>query len=72
MNCMEKLANIWQQNNSMVCVGLDPDLGKLPECVKNAEYPIFEFNKAIVDATAPYLKMRCSKRAICAILNSST
>ena len=37
MNCMEKLANIWQQNNSMVCVGLDPDLGKLPECVKNAE-----------------------------------
>ena len=55
MNCMEKLAAIWQKNDSMVCVGLDPDLGKLPECVKNAEYPIFEFNKAIVDATAPYV-----------------
>ena len=55
MNCMEKFANIWQKNDSMVCVGLDPDLGKLPECVKNAEYPIFEFNKAIIDATAPYV-----------------
>ena len=49
MNCMEKLSAIWRKNDSMVCVGLDPDLGKLPECVKNAEYPIFEFNKAIVD-----------------------
>ena len=55
MNCMEKFANIWRKNDSMVCVGLDPDLGKLPECVKNAEYPIFEFNKAIIDATAPYV-----------------
>ena len=55
MNCMEKLSAIWRKNDSMVCVGLDPDLGKLPECVKNAEYPIFEFNKAIVDATAPYV-----------------
>ena len=55
MNCMEKLANIWRTNDSMVCVGLDPDLGKLPACVKNCEYPIFEFNKAIVDATAEYV-----------------
>ena len=55
INCMEKFANIWRKNDSMVCVGLDPDLGKLPECVKGAEYPIFEFNKAIIDATAPYV-----------------
>ena len=55
MNCMEKFSAIWRNNDSMVCVGLDPDKGKLPECLKGAEYPIFEFNKAIVDATAPYV-----------------
>lgn len=36
----------------MVCVGLDPDLAKLPACVKQEKYPIFAFNKAIIDATA--------------------
>ena len=55
MNCMEKLSAIWRNNDSMVCVGLDPDKGKLPECLKGAAKPIFEFNKAIVDATAPYV-----------------
>jgi orotidine-5'-phosphate decarboxylase len=39
------------RNNSLVCVGLDPDFKKLPECVKGAAKPFFEFNKAIVDAT---------------------
>ena len=39
------------RNNSLVCVGLDPDFKKLPECVKGAKRPFFEFNKAIVDAT---------------------
>ncbi|MCP3966350.1 MAG: orotidine-5'-phosphate decarboxylase [Lentisphaerae bacterium] len=51
MNYIEKLNNIWEKNNSLVCVGLDPDLTKLPECLKAEEYPIFEFNKQIVDAT---------------------
>ncbi len=51
MTFMEKLRNAWQKNNSMVCVGLDPDLNKLPECVKKESKPIFAFNKAIVDAT---------------------
>jgi len=52
MNFIEQLNNIWKKNNSLVCVGLDPDLTKMPECVKNCEYPIFAFNKAIIDATA--------------------
>ncbi|MDO4937805.1 MAG: orotidine-5'-phosphate decarboxylase [Sutterellaceae bacterium] len=39
----------------MLCVGLDPDLARLPECVKDAEDPVFEFCRRIVDATAPYV-----------------
>lgn len=39
---------------SFLCVGLDTDLNKMPECIKNSEDPIFAFNKAIIDATAPY------------------
>jgi orotidine-5'-phosphate decarboxylase len=48
---IEKLKTIWAKNNSLVCVGLDPDTGKLPVYVKTERYPIFAFNKAIIDAT---------------------
>ena len=48
---MEKIALAAEKNNSLVCVGLDPDLAKLPDCVKSAADPIFEFNKQIIDAT---------------------
>ncbi len=51
MKFIEKLRLIWAKNNSLVCVGLDPDLNKMPECVKAGPHPIFEFNRAIVDAT---------------------
>jgi orotidine-5'-phosphate decarboxylase len=40
-----QLAAAWQSNDSLVCVGLDPEPERLPA-------PLFEFNKAIVDATA--------------------
>lgn len=36
----------------MLCVGLDPDFDKLPANVRNQPQPLFEFNKAIIDATA--------------------
>lgn len=40
---------------SFLCVGLDPDMDKLPKhLIEDEEDPIYEFNKAIVDATAPY------------------
>lgn len=51
MTFYEKLENIWKASNSFVCVGLDPDLNKLPEMVKKETKPIFEFNKKIIDAT---------------------
>ena len=39
---------------SFLCVGLDTDLKKVPSFLLEEEDPIFAFNKAIVDATAPY------------------
>lgn len=53
---MEKKAlveNI-RRKGSFLCVGLDPDIKKLPECVLRKENPILAFNKAIIDATAKY------------------
>jgi len=39
---------------SFLCVGLDSDPKKMPQCVFDLHDPVFEFNKAIIDATAPY------------------
>lgn len=39
---------------SVLCVGLDTDLDKIPPHLKSTSDPIFEFNKAIIDATAKY------------------
>jgi len=39
------------QKKSFLCVGLDPDLSKIPPHLLETEDPIFEFNKAIIDAT---------------------
>ncbi len=36
---------------SFLCVGLDSDITQIPNFLMNYEYPLFEFNKAIVDAT---------------------
>ena len=36
---------------SFLCVGLDPDLDKIPSHLLELEDPIFEFNKGIIDAT---------------------
>ena len=42
------------KKQSFLCVGLDVDLKKVPEHLLKEEDPIFAFNKAIIDATAPY------------------
>lgn len=45
-----------RRKKSFLCVGLDTDINKIPEFIKEAsENPIVEFNKAIIDATAPYV-----------------
>lgn len=47
----QKLEQIIARNNSLVCVGLDSDVGKLPKHLRGQTNPVFAFNKAIVDAT---------------------
>lgn len=39
---------------SFLCVGLDTDLDKIPSHLLSTEDPVFEFNKAIIDATKDY------------------
>lgn len=53
MNKQELIANI-RRKQSFLCVGLDTDLKKIPPHLLSEEDPIFAFNKAIIDATAPY------------------
>lgn len=42
------------QLRSHVCIGLDSQLDKLPPCLQSAANPIWDFNRAIIDATAAY------------------
>ncbi|HBC69525.1 MAG: orotidine-5'-phosphate decarboxylase [Duodenibacillus sp.] len=51
----EKLSARSRLVDSMLCVGLDPDVSRLPECVKSAPDPIFAFCEQIVRSTAPYV-----------------
>ncbi|MBQ8127728.1 MAG: orotidine-5'-phosphate decarboxylase [Prevotella sp.] len=43
-----------KKKRSFLCVGLDTDPRKMPQCVLDLYDPVFEFNRAIIDATAPY------------------
>lgn len=52
MPFVSDLAAAWQKNNSLLCVGLDPDLAKFPAHLKGREDAIYRFCTAIVDATA--------------------
>ncbi len=47
MSFIEKLTNVTQKNKSLLCVGLDPDPELMPDGVS-----IFEFNRAIIEATS--------------------
>lgn len=43
-----------RRKGSFLCVGLDSDITKIPRFLLDCEDPIFEFNRAIIDATAKY------------------
>lgn len=43
-----------RKKKSFLCVGLDTDIKKIPQHLLSEEDPIFAFNKAVIDATAPY------------------
>ena len=50
MNAEEIFRNI-KRKKSFLCVGLDTDYKKIPKLLLHKEYPVFEFNKRIIDAT---------------------
>ena len=43
-----------QKKQSFLCVGLDSDIKKIPEHLLDNDDPLYTFNKAIIDTTAPY------------------
>jgi orotidine-5'-phosphate decarboxylase len=49
---IDKLTTSWERSNSLVCVGLDPEIERFPPAIAVQPSPIFQFNKAIIDATA--------------------
>lgn len=53
MNRATLIANIFQKK-SFLCVGLDPELGKIPRHLLSEPDPILAFNKQIIDATRDY------------------
>jgi orotidine-5'-phosphate decarboxylase len=49
---IDAIESAWKKKNTLLCVGLDPDLNKIPASLRVLDNPLFQFNKAIVDATA--------------------
>ncbi|CAB3777357.1 orotidine-5'-phosphate decarboxylase [Pararobbsia alpina] len=54
MSFTQSLVSAWAHTNSLLCVGLDPEPKRFPAGLKNRPEAIFDFCRAIVDATAPY------------------
>jgi orotidine-5'-phosphate decarboxylase len=52
MTFLDMLKRAERQNNSMLCVGLDPEPTKFPDRIKGDSNKIYDFCAAIVDATA--------------------
>jgi orotidine-5'-phosphate decarboxylase len=47
----DKIDKIVDTNNSLVCIGLDPIIQKLPTHIQKMQYPFFEFAKEIINKT---------------------
>jgi orotidine-5'-phosphate decarboxylase len=52
VNFIDKLSAAWASNDSLLCVGLDPDLARLPDHLRGEPDGIVRFCRAIIDATA--------------------
>lgn len=51
---MKKLQELAKNKKSLLCIGLDSDLNRIPAFLHKYDDPIFEFNKRIIEATAEY------------------
>ena len=49
---VEQLRKSWASSGSLLCIGLDPDLDRLPRHFRHRQAALFEFNREIIDATA--------------------
>ena len=54
MTFTTKLANATRQHDSLLCVGLDPDIARFPGVLQGRSDAVFEFCRAIIDATASF------------------
>ncbi|MBN1347949.1 orotidine-5'-phosphate decarboxylase [candidate division KSB1 bacterium] len=54
MNFTQKVKSICIRQHSLLCVGLDTDIARIPEFLRRETDAIFEFNKAIIDATCSF------------------
>lgn len=52
MRFIDQINHAWQHNNSLLCVGLDPDVKRFPAELVQRPTAIFDFCKAIIDASA--------------------
>jgi len=48
----QQLEGAWKKNDSLVCVGLDPEIERFPAHIRKEPSPIFQFNRSVIDATA--------------------
>ncbi len=56
MNFKEKYYSIVEKNTSLVCIGLDSNIEKIPSFLKTeSDYPQWEFNRRIIDATQDHV-----------------
>ncbi|MBI5449011.1 orotidine-5'-phosphate decarboxylase [Candidatus Gottesmanbacteria bacterium] len=51
MSFQQKLDGVVAKQNSLLCIGLDSDIARIPDHPQNDKTPQFSFNKAIIDAT---------------------
>lgn len=55
MTALEKIKEIQKKNNSILCVGLDSDLGKIPQHLGSDINALLKFNIAVIDATRDFV-----------------
>ena len=52
MNINDRIREAMRERDSLLCIGLDVDRGKIPSHLLGTNDPVFAFNKQIIDATA--------------------
>ncbi|MFO7726663.1 MAG: hypothetical protein R6V45_14095, partial [Oceanipulchritudo sp.] len=54
MEFLSKLENAWSARQTMVCVGLDPRMERLPASIRRDRAPFLAFNRQVIDRTLPH------------------